>query len=101
MVVCSMCCAYAQMCCARHYTQQTANDKVSTMLNQAHTTATIYITFAKQAPLCLQKVPHANLNEINCASDEAVMPGYIKSKNMYTNNPKWSHKQMQHISKIK
>jgi len=25
------------------------------------------------------------------------MPGYIKSKNMYTNNPKWSHKQMQHI----
>jgi len=21
-------------------------------------------------------------------------------KNMYTNNPKWSHKEMQHISKI-
>jgi len=23
-----------------------------------------------------------------------------KSKNMYTNNPKWSHKEMQHISQI-
>jgi len=23
------------------------------------------------------------------------------SKNMYTNNPKWSHKEMQHISKKK
>jgi len=31
----------------------------------------------------------------------AVEKKTIKSKNMYTNNPKWSHKEMQHISKIK
>jgi len=40
--------------------------------------------------------------------EQAVLKLYLnnvskeaKSKNMYTNNPKWSHKEMQHISQIK